>query len=227
MINKISSVAILIMVVLINAVIFIYTGGDFTDVQLLSVIFINVACALLIVSPFIVSRRSKSSYHHSVVLAFVASLFLIAELIIAAVVFMSEWGDLMIVSIIHIMLAGLTVSVMIMQYGIMMPIDKYERETKEYRENYVTDTKGNMSKAFDATKDKETKNVIEDTMDKVNSMPFKSKPETIDMDAELLRLSAHLFDLAKDDSNNEMVMVCKTIDNLVDKRNGEYRKAQK
>lgn len=223
--KKMQIMAGLIIFAMIDALLIVFAREDLSYVRLACLLFINISFTVVLMAPIFVPK-SDSSYHQIATSTLVSGVYLILELIVGIAIFVVNWDDLLMVCIIQCVLLGITSAVLLLLHSIDVHSAEYENKAKEYREEYVAETRENMSAAFKRTSDAETKKIVEKTCDRVASMPRKNKAETIEYDENILQLSRNILGLAKAGNNEGLVNSCKEMNDLIEKRNTAFRKSQ-
>jgi|GEM_PF-6176861 len=214
----------LIVFAVIDIILLAYIDGSFSDVRYACLVFINISFVVALVAPILVPK-SDGSHHQGATSAVVILSYVVIQLIIGIIFIITDWDNLLVVCIIQGVMFAAAIILLLLLHSIDIPSAADECSTREYREEYIVETRENMSVALKNTTDVETKKVVEKTSDHVASTPRKNKAETIKFDNEILLLSREILDYAKLGDNKKLIDSCKEMNDLIEKRNVAFKKA--
>ena len=138
--RKLYLIAELIAFLVIDAVLLAYTGLNPSEVQLASLIFINITFIMALIAPFLVPKTANT-YVYATTIFFIVVVGLIIELIIGTALILIDWENLLVSCIIQGILVAAIVILLILQHTIDIPSADYENTTREYRKDFMIDRK--------------------------------------------------------------------------------------
>lgn len=212
----------IIVFILIDVIFYIFASKPLTDLALYSLIIMNIGFAFTLIAPLF-APRSESNYLFASTNGFIWTGYIFIEIVLAGL-FIFLFDQLVIGLTLQVVVFAIGIVLIVMELGVDTDIAKYEADTIEYREDYMSFMRDNMKEALNCASS-ELRPFVEKAHDRVMSMPLKKS--TLEMDSIIVDITEKILDATKSNDESRVKELCSMLSDKISERNIIFRSNQK
>lgn len=210
----------LIFVIVFNALFFIISGFDHKAAVWIAYVFIHVAYALLLITPFFIERGSTQNATDVPIYSFSGILFLVS-FVINIILIAVKIESVKVVFVVNILLIAIYAYLLVSN---MIANNKTASDMKHQSlEAFFVKSASESLRIILGQVDEPTKGQIERVYDKVSASQTKSAPEVAGIEQDITDLIGQLGDAVDGNDADKIEQITKTISRKVDERNSRLR----